>query len=110
MNPNLQRISHVEESILTVLNSYELYGLEIIDAVEAGSGGKLKLGYGTVYPTLRRLEDKEFVQGRRGEDTPEERQGALKKYCKVTPEGAKVLHELQQLRASLKAWKPASLA
>jgi DNA-binding PadR family transcriptional regulator len=46
MKQNQQSISHVEESILTVLDGYELYGLEIIEALEQGSGGKLKLGQG----------------------------------------------------------------
>lgn len=106
MNQNQQSISHVEESILTVLDGYELYGLEIIDAVEEASGGKLVLGFGTVYPTLRRLERKGFVQSRWGDEIVEEREGARRRYYKVTPQGAKVLHELQQLRASLATWKP----
>lgn len=106
MSQNHQSISHVEEGILTVLDGYELYGLQIIDAVEEGSGGKLKLGFGTVYPTLRRLERKGFVQARWGEDTPEERGGARRRYYKVTPKGAKILRELQQMRVSLVMWKP----
>lgn len=107
MPPNQQPVSHVEESILTILNGYELYGLEIMAALKAGSCGKLNLGYGTLYPTLRRLEKKELVKSRRGEDTPEERQGALRRYYQVSPKGAKILQELQQMRVSLRAWKPA---
>lgn len=106
MSPNQQSISYVEESILTLLKGYELYGLEIMAALVEGSGGKLKLGYGTLYPTLRRLEKKELVQGRWGEETPEERGRARRRYYKVTAIGARTLHELQQMRASLKAWTP----
>lgn len=108
MPQNQQSMSHVEESILTVLNGYELYGLELIAALFEGSGGKLQLSYGTLYPTLRRLEKKELVKSRRGADTPEERQGALRRYYKVTPKGARLLQELQQMQTSLVAWKPAA--
>lgn len=52
------QLTHVEESILTLLKGYELYGLEIIAALDEGSGGRLNLGYGTLYPILRRLEKK----------------------------------------------------
>lgn len=107
MPQNQQSISHVEESILTVLGGYELYGLELIAALDEGSSGKLLLSYGTLYPTLRRLENKGLVQGRWGEETPEDRSGACRRYYKVTPNGAKLLQELQQMRARLVAWKPA---
>lgn len=106
MNQNQQSISHVEESILTILNEHELYGLQIIGALEQGSGGKLKLGIGTLYPTLRRLEKKGFVQARWGDETPEERGGARRRYYKATSTGAKVLYELQQMRVNLVTWKP----
>ncbi len=107
MKQNQQSMSHVEESILTVLDGYELYGLEIIDALEQGSGGKLKLGFGTLYPTLRRLERKGFVEARWGDESPEEREGARRRYYKISPQGAEVLHDLQQMRAGLVMWKSA---
>lgn len=100
-------ISPVEESILIVLDRHELYGLEIIEALEKGSGGKLKVGFGTLYPALRRLERKGFVETRWGDETPEERGGARRKYYRISPQGAEVLHEIRQIRADLTMWKPA---
>ncbi len=105
MRQNQQSVSHIEESILTVLDGYELYGLEIIDALEQGSGGKLKVSFGTLYPTLRRLERKGLVETRWGDETPEERGGARRKYYRISPKGAKILHENQQVRAGLARWK-----
>ncbi|OWY60055.1 hypothetical protein B7486_71265 [cyanobacterium TDX16] len=61
MKESRLKISPVEESILIVLNRYKLDGLEIIEALEQGSGGKLKVGFGTLDPALRRLEKKGFV-------------------------------------------------
>ncbi len=43
MKKREQTISTIEEYILTVLDGCELYGLEIINALEFGSGGKVKL-------------------------------------------------------------------
>lgn len=106
MKESQLNISPVEESILIVLNRYELYGLEIIEALEKGSGGKLKVGFGTLYPALRRLEKKEFVETRWGDETPEEREGARRKYYRISPKGASVLQEIGQIRARLIAWKP----
>lgn len=101
MRQNQQSISHVEESILTVLDRYELYGPEITAAIEQGSGGKMKLGNGTLYPTLRRLERKDFVEARWGDEVVEERGGARRRYYKISSKGAQVLRELQQIRIGL---------
>lgn len=61
MKDNQLNISPVEESILIILSKHKLYGLEVIEALEKGSGGKLKVSFGTFYPALRRLEKKGFV-------------------------------------------------
>ena len=107
MKQSQLNISPVEESILTILAEYELYGLEIIEALEKGSGGKLKVSFGTLYPALRRLERKGFVETRWGDETPEERGGARRKYYSISPKGVEVLREIQQIRADLTRWKPA---
>jgi len=107
MKKEQQSLSPVEEYIFTVLDGNEMYGLEILDALEHGSGGKLQLSTGTLYPTLRRLENKGFVETRWGDEILEERGGARRKYYKITPKGAKILRDNQQIRASLAAWKAA---
>jgi PadR family transcriptional regulator, regulatory protein PadR len=102
-------ISPVEECILIIVNKSELYGLEIIKALENGSGGKVKIGFGTLYPALRRLEKKEFVETRWGDEIAEERGGARRKYYKISAKGASALEEIGQIRAALMNWQPASV-
>ena len=105
MRKGQQTISTVEEYILTVLDGSELYGLEIINALEFGSGGKVKLSCGTLYPTLRRLEMKGLVEARWGDESTEERRGARRKYFKISLKGAGILHEYQQVLTELSNWK-----
>jgi PadR family transcriptional regulator PadR len=96
-----------EEIILTLLVSRELYGLELMKAIEEASEGKLRMKFGSLYPTLHRLEKKGFVTSRWGDDRPEERGGARRKYYTLTGIGEQALCEAQQLRANLAAWQPA---
>lgn len=99
-------LSALEEDLLTVLNFHELYGLQIIKAIEEASEGKRSLGVGSLYPTLHRLEKKGFVTSKWGDDRPEERTGARRKYYEITGLGRQVLHETQQTRANLARWEP----
>ncbi|MBD2305653.1 helix-turn-helix transcriptional regulator [Chroococcidiopsis sp. FACHB-1243] len=87
------------------MNKYELYGLEIIEALEKGSGGKLKVSFGTLYPALRRLEKKGFVETRWGNEIPEERGGARRKYYRISAKGVSVLQEIGQIREELTKWQ-----
>jgi DNA-binding PadR family transcriptional regulator len=99
-------LSALEEDILTVLNFHELYGLQIIKAIEEASGGKRRLGVGSLYPTLHRLEKKGFVCSMWGDDHPQERGGARRKYYEITNLGRQVLQDTQQTRANLAQWQP----
>lgn len=98
-----QSLSSVEEYILTVLDGNELYGLDILAAIASGSGGRLNIGPGTLYPTLRRLEKEERVESRWG-DQEEGCGGARRKYYRLTPKGTAALGEAQKIRAGLVAW------
>ncbi len=99
-------LSALEEHIITVLNVHELYGLQIIKAIEEASGGKRRLGVGSLYPTLHRLEKKGFIQSKWGDDRPEERGSARRKYYEITGLGRQVLQETQATRANLATWQP----
>src|SRR5689334_15711417 len=98
-------LSITEEMLLTVLSQGELYGLEIIRAVEEATEGKRRIGFGSLYPTLHQLEKKGMVKARWGEDKPEVRSGARRRYYKITGLGQAALREVEQLRASLAGWK-----
>jgi PadR family transcriptional regulator PadR len=100
-------ISPLEEIILMALLDRQLYGLEIVRAVEEGSGGRRRLGFGSLYPTLHRLQKKGLVKSQWGEETPEERGGARRRYYETTALGRIALKELQQIRNNVATWKPA---
>ena len=85
-----------ESLILTALSTRERYGLEIIDKAHEVSGGKVKLSLGGLYTTLHRMEEKGLIQSRWGEST-EVRQGARRKYYKVTGLGVRALNKAMQL-------------
>jgi PadR family transcriptional regulator, regulatory protein PadR len=99
-------LSPLEEKVLTILLNREFYGLEIIKALEEASEGKIRIGFGSLYPTLHKLEKKGFVKSQWGEDRPEERAGARRKYYRVEGVGEEALAETQRIRNSLSTWQP----
>jgi DNA-binding PadR family transcriptional regulator len=100
-------LNALEEMFLTVLSTRELYGLEIVKAIEAATEGKRRIGFGSLYPTLHQLEKKGLVKSRWGEDAPEERGGARRKYYKITGAGQAALMEVSEIRMNLRNWNPA---
>ena len=100
-------LTRQEENVLTVLRRHELYGPQIMKAVDEASEGKLKLGFGSLYPVLRSMERKGFVTARWGDETPEERGGARRKYYRISGLGERALNEADELRTNLATWQPA---
>ena len=100
-------ISSVEEMVLTILRRSELYGLEIINAVQEATQGKRRLGFGSLYPALHQLEEKGMVKGRWGDETPKERSGARRRYYKITGLGQAALREVDAVRLRLAEWNRA---
>ncbi|MEM9772256.1 MAG: PadR family transcriptional regulator [Cyanobacteria bacterium P01_D01_bin.73] len=99
-------ISQTEEILLTVLYGQELYGVQIPQAISEVSGGKRKVGMGTLYPTLHKLEKKGFISSRWGDESREERGGARRRYYKLTGEGMAALEAVQSFRTKLLEWQP----
>lgn len=93
-------ISKTETLILTALTQKERYGLEIIDKVEELTEHKVKLSLGGLYTTLQRMEEKKLLESRWGETT-EVRQGARRKYYKMTGLGVRALNEATHLFKSV---------
>lgn len=93
------KLSAIDEDILTVLISRELYGLEILDQLNLDRPIN-ELKFGSLYPALNRLEKKGLVVWRWGDEV-DESGGARRKYYKVTGLGARSLRAVQQYRASL---------
>ncbi|MFN0202609.1 MAG: PadR family transcriptional regulator [Bacteroidia bacterium] len=48
--------------ILSILSEGESYGYEIIKKIKAASGGKLAFAEGTLYPILKKMEEKGWIE------------------------------------------------
>ncbi|MBW4490348.1 MAG: PadR family transcriptional regulator [Trichocoleus desertorum ATA4-8-CV12] len=99
-------LSALEEDLLTVLLGKELYGLQVMNAMNEARQGRRQIGFGSLYPTLHRLDKKGLVKARWGDEADEEAGGARRKYYKLTGLGEKVLKETQEYRAYLAGWQP----
>jgi PadR family transcriptional regulator, regulatory protein PadR len=91
---NFTRLSSVEMLILAALETKELYGLSIIETVKEMTGQSLSLG--GLYTTLHRMEQKGLVTGRWGDPT-EVREGARRRYYKITAVGQQALIGTRQV-------------
>ncbi|MGF1934514.1 MAG: PadR family transcriptional regulator [Nostoc sp. ChiQUE02] len=93
------RLSALEEDILTLMGTQKMYGLEILDGLNQGR--PISIGFGSLYPTLNRLEKKGLVSWKWGSDQ-DETGGARRKYYIITGSGQAVLREVQNYRDQLK--------
>jgi PadR family transcriptional regulator PadR len=86
-------------AVLKCLAQGEKYGYELVEALDAQSGGVLAMGQSTLYPMLYNLEAKGFIRAR--EDN---KSGRRRKYYRLTARGKKRLaHDTKQWRAVLEA-------
>lgn len=73
--------------ILTILGKKESYGYEIINQVKELSGGSLEYPEGTLYPILKKLEERKLIESfwKIGENARH------RKYYRLIEEGKQVL-------------------
>ena len=64
MQPNFKK-GVTTLCILSLLQSREMYGYELVQATEELSRGQLKLQEGALYPVLYRLQEQGFVSDRK---------------------------------------------
>ena len=78
---------NVEALLLAILESGPSYGYAIVKELNECAEGILRLGEGTVYPVLHRMEDKKLITAkwRLAEN------GRQRKYYRLTPGGRKAL-------------------
>ena len=78
---------NVEALLLAILESGPSYGYAIVKELNDRAEGILRLGEGTVYPVLHRMEAKKFIAAkwRLAEN------GRQRKYYRLTPKGHKTL-------------------
>jgi DNA-binding PadR family transcriptional regulator len=106
LNEEALNLTKLEEELLSLLAGKELYGLQICDAFEKASGGLRKVGVGTLYPTLNRMEKRGLIISRMEEHPRDGRGGARRKYFKITRHGIKALAVADQFRENLVTWQP----
>jgi len=73
-------------AVLKLLERGQMYGYEIVEALEKRTEGVLAMGQSTLYPMLYNLEAKGFVAARWDESGPRPR-----KYYRLTSTGKKRL-------------------
>jgi DNA-binding PadR family transcriptional regulator len=95
-------LTAIEQDILTLLQGKRLYGLKIVQGVEAASNGARSIKYGSLYPLLAQLEEKGFVLSEWGN---EKSGGGRRKYYSITSAGKAILQEVNDFRKSLAEWK-----
>jgi PadR family transcriptional regulator, regulatory protein PadR len=93
-----------QEIILATLQFRQRYGLEILQAIEQ-SGGK-QIGFNSLYPNLKKLEQKGFVKSEWGNEPPEAHTGARRKYYRITGTGLQAIQAKQQLLEEVAHWTP----
>ena len=81
--------------ILAALADQELHGYGIIGEVKKLSGGRLKLGPGTLYGTLDRLSEQGLIQPTRTEVVD----GRLRRYYGITGTGLSAVRSEAAARA-----------
>lgn len=74
-------------AVLTLLERSEMYGYQLVEALERDSGGLLSMGQSTVYPLLYNLEGRGQVKAVH-RTSPAGRQ---RKYYRLTAEGRRWL-------------------
>jgi len=77
--------------VLQLLSRREMYGYEIVRAIEAQSGATFNFGEGCIYPYLHYLVEGKFISSRRA--TVE---GRSRLYYRLSPRGEKRLAALMQ--------------
>ena len=78
-----------ELMVLRLLQDREMYGYEIVQAIQAQSRGALSFGEGVVYPVLHALEKDGALKSQRREV-----QGRSRVYYSLTSRGVRRLFDL----------------
>lgn len=84
--------------ILLALADGARHGYAIKQEVELRSEGAVRLGPGTLYEAIQRLQDSGFIREARPSAEPANGQEAQRRYYAITPRGRRALgDEIQQL-------------
>ncbi|AZV43881.1 PadR family transcriptional regulator [Peribacillus asahii] len=81
--------------LLSIVNTRDMYGYEMVKTLKENSNELYNMSEGTLYPALKRLENKNWLQSYW--NNPEA--GARRKYYRITDDGKK------ELERKLQEWK-----
>lgn len=95
MKRNYNHLPGVAFSILMALSLKERHGYEIIKQVEEDSGGKIVLGPGALYTSIRHLNEQKLIK-----EVPK-LNDTSRRYYKLTRLGRSVLNEEINYYASM---------
>ena len=99
-------LTALEEAILNSVYNKSRYGLEIIEMISEVTEGRCQVGFGSIYPELKKLKDKGFLKSMQVQDFPEKRGDHLRNYYALTTLGLAVLNDAESLRKNLRDWEP----
>jgi PadR family transcriptional regulator, regulatory protein PadR len=81
--------------LLTIISKRDTYGYEIIQELKKHSKNEYNMSQGTLYPALKRMEKKEFIESYWGESET----GMRRKFYRITVSGR------SELKRKLTAWE-----
>lgn len=81
----------VDLLLLSLINQRDLYGYEISKLLKQLSEDRYEMGEGTLYPALKRLEKKQWIESYWSETS-----SGRRKYYKITDSGMKELEKKQK--------------
>jgi PadR family transcriptional regulator, regulatory protein PadR len=90
-----------EEAILNALLLRERYGLEIMNAIGQASNGNRTIGFSSLYPTLKKLEQRRFVVSRWGDEVDEGITSLRRRYYRITDSGLQAIESKQRFLNTL---------
>jgi DNA-binding PadR family transcriptional regulator len=82
----------LELAVLGLLKERPMHGYQLSRELKDSLGGLWRVSYGSLYPTLRRLERDDAIESEAGD----ERSARRKKVYRITPRGEQVFLELLQ--------------
>lgn len=95
----------IEILILELLRDTKMYGYQLIQELDARSGGVFRMKEGTLYPVLYRLEDSHYIESFWEQDAG--KRSVPRKYYKITDAGLSALdgmkNELDTLFNAIKS-------
>ena len=97
----LLRIS-LQEVLLHLLEEDDLYGKQMVDVICRASNGAWNIETSTIYPSLKKMEDKGLIESYWGDESCDHRRGNRRRYYTITSLGKIQLSAVGNFRASLR--------